>query len=81
MTPKQIKNATTIELIQIYKSKARCSYCDRVTNSIFKELRNRLGNEKTYPLGLAHWHLQHGEGDAELNDECDKLIEATRLSG
>ena len=74
MTPKQLKGATDKELIIAYKNKARCYHSERKAEAIYKELENRMGSEKLYGIRLEAWHMQHGEGDAMFNDECDKLI-------
>lgn len=74
MTPKQLENLSTKELIIAYKNKARCYYSEQKTESIYKELERRIGKEKLYPLRLETWHLQNGEGDSMFNDECDKLM-------
>lgn len=31
-----------------------------------------------YDLRLAAWHMQNGEGNAEFNEECDKLIKENK---
>lgn len=74
MTPKQISNSTTKKLVIAYKNKARCFHCKRKSNAIYNELHKRLGSEVLYELRLAHWHLEHGEGDKEFNSKCDNLI-------
>lgn len=74
MTPKQLKKATDKELIIAYKNKARCYHSERKAEAIYKELENRMGSEKLYGIRLEAWHMQHGEGDAMFNDECDKLL-------
>lgn len=74
MTPNQLKKATAEELIIAYKNKARCYYSERKAIAIYNELEKRIGSEILYGIRLAAWHLQNGEGDAELNNECDKLL-------
>lgn len=74
MTPKQLKESTDKELIIAYKNKARCYHSERKAEAIYKELKERLGSDKLYGIRLGAWHMQNGEGDAEFNEECDKLI-------
>jgi hypothetical protein len=74
MTPQQIKESTTLELLIAYNNKARCYYCLSAAEAIYRELNKRLGS-KVYNLHTEAWHMEHGEGDAMFNDECDKLID------
>jgi hypothetical protein len=74
MTPKQREQSTTIELVQIYKNKARCFHSEGKAESIYLEIHKRIGGDMSQGIRLGAWHLQHGEGDAEFNMECDKLI-------
>ena len=74
MTPKQLKDSSTKDLINSYKNKARCYHSKRKADAIYQEIYNRLGKEKTKGLSISVWHMEHGEGDAEFNKECDKLI-------
>lgn len=74
MTSKQLKESTLGELILAYKEKARCYYSERKANSIYGEMERRLGSNKLQSLRLSVWHMQHGEGDDEFNEECDVLI-------
>ena len=74
MTPQTIKAASTKVLLTAYKHKARCFHSERKAESIYREIESRLGSDALYGLRLATHHMQHGEGDAEFNEECDKLI-------
>jgi hypothetical protein len=74
MTPKQLKKATTKELVVAYKHKARCYWSERQARSIYVELLVRLGSQKLQAISLETWHMRDGEGDREFNKECDKLI-------
>lgn len=74
MTPKQLKESTDKELIIAYKNKARCYHSERKAEAIYLEIYNRLGSDKVQGIRLGSWHMQNGEGDAEFNDECDKLL-------
>lgn len=73
MTPTQLAAATTKELLIAYKNKARCNY-SKSAISIYNQLEKIIGTEGLYDLRLSVWHMQHGEGDAEFNEQCDKLI-------
>lgn len=74
MTPKQLKEATDKELINAYKNKARCYHSERKAEAIYNELEKRFGSKRLYGIMLGARHMQHGEGDAEFNEECDKLL-------
>ena len=74
MTPKQIRESSVVELVEIYKNKARCYHSEQFAGSIYKELEKRLGSDRLYGIRLEVFHLQNGEGDAMFNTECDKLI-------
>ena len=74
MTPKQLKEATDKELIIAYKNKARCCHSERKAEAIYTELETRVGSEILYGIRLGACHMQHGEGDAEFNEECDKIL-------
>lgn len=78
MTPKQLSNATTEELILSYKNKARCYHSARTAEAVYKELSKRLGPDLLDGIRLEAWHMQNGEGDAAFNDECDKLLTIVR---
>lgn len=75
MTPKQLQKATSKELLETLKNKARCFYCEGNADRIMTELRNRHGSQIMFAVGLGMWHMQHGEGDAEFNEACDALLE------
>lgn len=74
MTPKQLKESTIKELLIAFKNKARCYHSEQKADSIYRELESRLGAVELYNLRLETWHMQHGEGDATFNNECDKLL-------
>lgn len=76
MTPKQLKESSTKDLIIAYKNKARCFHSERKAEAIYLEIYNRLGSNKVQGIRLGAWHMQHGEGDAEFNEECSKLLNA-----
>lgn len=76
MTPKQLKESSTKDLIIAYKNKARCFHSERKAEAIYLEIYNRLGSNKVQGIRLGAWHMQHGEGDAEFNEECNKLLNA-----
>lgn len=74
MTPKQLKFSTTKHLLITYKNKARCYHSKRKADALYLEIKNRLGDKKTRGIALASFHMDNGDGDAEFNHECDKLI-------
>jgi len=76
MTPKQLKESTTKELLIAYKNKARCFHSESKADSIYRELENRIGKDELQTLRTETWHMQHGESDAMFNDECDRLLNA-----
>lgn len=79
MTPRQLKKASTRQLIVAYKDKARCFHSEGKAKSIYDEMERRLGVEVLRSLRLGTWHMQHGEGDGEFNEECDKLIKLMEI--
>lgn len=76
MTPKQLKESTERELLIIYKNKARCFHSRSISESIYKELAHRLGDEKLYKLGLETRHIQYGGCQELFNKECDNLLKS-----
>ena len=74
MTPKQLKESTTKELLIAYKNKARCYHSEINANQILRELEIRIGIDEMQPITTATWHMLHGETDAEFNEQCDLLI-------
>lgn len=73
-TPKQIKEASTKELLTAYKEKARCLHSQRKASMIFSEIIRRLGLDTLKGVRIGYLHMQGQEGDAEFNQEIDKLI-------
>ena len=74
MTPKQLKETNTKDLILIFKNKARCVHSENITIAVYRELENRLGSDKLLKLIIAKSHMINGEGDEEFNEECNNLI-------
>ena len=74
MTPKQLKETTSDNLILIFKNKARCVYSENITLSVYRELKNRLTEEQQLKLLIAKSHMINGEDDEEFNEICDNLI-------
>ena len=74
MTPNQIKNLDTIQLLTAYKAKARCQHSARITRALERELKNRLPETQLTNLWIEKSHLIMGEGDENFNDEVDNLI-------
>jgi len=74
MTPRQLKESTSKELVIAYKNKARCYHSARKARAIYNELENRLGGDTLFHIRLGAWHMEHGEGDKEFNAACDELI-------
>jgi hypothetical protein len=80
MTRKQLDKATEKELVIAYKNKARCYHSRNTASSIYLELEKRLGHSTLYALRLGRWHMDHGEGDAEFNQECDNLLKINEFN-
>jgi hypothetical protein len=74
MTPRQLQEAGTVELLEILKAKGRCVHSEQIANKVFKELKRRLGGEVLWDIELGLNHLHGWEGDKEFNDSCDNLI-------
>ena len=76
MTPRELAEKTTKELLIAFKNKARCIHSEAEVDKIYREISLRfksVGKSMT-DLERATWHLQRGEGDAEFNEVCDNLI-------
>lgn len=78
MTPTQLRESGTIELIEILKAKGRCHHSQEVAKKVFKELKRRLGGEIVWHIELEMNHVLSGENDGEFNDACDELITAIK---
>ena len=76
MTPKQLLETPTLDLVKLYKSKARCRHAEYQAGQVWKELEVRLGkhNFNLRKIIVGHAHILLGEGDAEFNEACDNLI-------
>jgi hypothetical protein len=74
MTPTQLRETGTIELIEILKAKGRCIHSESIAKKVLNELKNRLGGDIMWDIELGMKHLQSCEGDKEFNDTCNNLI-------
>lgn len=64
------------ELLQRFRSKARCYHTQRAAESAWHRLRALLSEDERFHLQLAWEHWRLGEGPDELDDVVDKLIAA-----
>jgi hypothetical protein len=78
MTPTQLREIGTIELLEILKVKGRCIHSEIIAKKVLKELKRRLGGEIVWHIELEMNHVLLGERDAEFNDSCDELINAIK---
>ena len=75
MTPIELKNSSTIDLVIAFKNKARCFHSRRKSDAIIAELRKRIPHELLTSVEIEAEHLKRERDTGIFSDECDKLIE------
>lgn len=74
MTPFQLANKKSKQLLIIFKNKAICRYSEHKARSIISELMKRHGYEMFFRLRVEYMHILNGENTMEFDAECDRII-------